>query len=51
MEETVPVNVILPILPIVTKTVSGQTVPPAGALGDWFTASPVQSFSIPMWVP
>jgi hypothetical protein len=46
--EEVPVNV---VLPLVTKTVSGQTVPPAGALGDWFTASPVQSFSIPLWVP
>jgi hypothetical protein len=39
------------VLPLVTKTLSGQTVPPAGPLGDWFTASRVQSFSIPLWVP
>ena len=44
----VPVQV---ILPMVTKTVSGQTVPPAGELGNWFTASAVQDFSLQLWVP
>ncbi len=44
----VPVQV---ILPMTTRTVSGQTVPPAGALGDWFTASPVQPFQVPLWIP
>lgn len=44
----VPVQV---ILPVTTKVVSGQTVPPAGALGDWFTASPIQNFSFPLWIP
>jgi hypothetical protein len=44
----VPVEV---ILPITNKVVSGQTVPPAGELGNWFTASPVQSFSFPLWIP
>jgi len=39
------------VLPIVTKSVSGQTVPPAGALGDWFTASAVKTWSIPLWIP
>ncbi len=39
------------ILPVTTKTVSGQTVPPAGPLGDWFTASPVQNFPIQLWIP
>lgn len=44
----VPVNV---VLPITSRTLSGQTVPPAGPLGDWFTASPVQSYSFQFWVP
>lgn len=44
----VPVNV---VLPITSRTLSGQTVPPAGALGEWFTASPVQSYTFQFWVP
>ncbi len=44
----VPVNV---VLPVVTKTLSGQTVPPAGDLGNWFTASPVKNFSMQLWIP
>lgn len=44
----VPVQV---VLPITTRTVLGQTVPPAGPLGDWFTASPMQAFSVPLWIP
>lgn len=44
----VPVEV---VLPIVTRTVSGQTVPPAGELGKWFTASPVQAFPVQLWIP
>lgn len=44
----VPVSV---ILPITSKTVSGQTVPPAGDLGAWFTASPVRTFSFQFWIP
>jgi hypothetical protein len=39
------------VLPITTKVVSGQTVPPAGELGNWFTASRVQSFSFALWIP
>ncbi|PTX98466.1 hypothetical protein DB354_04145 [Opitutus sp. ER46] len=39
------------ILPVVTKTLSGQTVPPAGELGQWFTASPLKEFTIPLWIP
>lgn len=39
------------VLPIATKTVRGQTVPPAGAAGAWFTASPVKDFSIQFWIP
>lgn len=44
----VPVSVILPIS---TKAVAGQTVPPAGDLGKWFTASPVQTYSVQIWIP
>jgi hypothetical protein len=39
------------ILPVSSKTVSGQTVPPAGELGAWFTASPVQTFTLQFWIP
>ncbi|HVU32669.1 MAG TPA: MBG domain-containing protein [Opitutaceae bacterium] len=44
----IPVQV---ILPMTTRTVSGQTVPPAGALGDWFSPSSVKTFSVPLWIP
>jgi hypothetical protein len=44
----VPVQV---VLPVVTRTVSGQTVPPAGELGKWFTASSEENFSLQLWIP
>ena len=44
----VPVNV---ILPVISKTISGQTVPPAGELGNWFTASSVQNYTLQFWIP
>lgn len=39
------------VLPITTKTLSGQTVPPSGDLGAWFTASPIKTYSFPLWIP
>lgn len=44
----IPVEV---VLPIATKSVSGQTVPPPGPVGDWFTPSPVQTFTLQFWIP
>lgn len=44
----VPVNV---LLPVVSRSVSGQTVPPVGPTGDWFTASSVTNFSFVFWIP
>jgi trimeric autotransporter adhesin len=44
----VKVNV---VLPLVTKTTSGKTVPPPGPLGDWFTESTVGNYTIKMWIP
>ncbi len=46
--EELPVNV---LLPIASRTVTGQTVPPVGPTGDWFTASPVANFSFSLWIP
>jgi uncharacterized protein YaiE (UPF0345 family) len=46
-----PVVQVTVVLPVASKTVSGQTVPPAGELGNWFTASAVQSYTLQFWIP
>jgi hypothetical protein len=38
-------------LPLTTKAVSAQTLPPAGPIGGWFTASDQTTFNLPVWIP
>jgi uncharacterized protein YaiE (UPF0345 family) len=38
-------------LPLTTKTVPAQSLPPAGPIGGWFTASDQTTFNLPVWIP
>jgi len=38
-------------LPLTTKTVTAQSLPPAGPIGGWFTASDQATFNLPVWIP
>jgi hypothetical protein len=39
------------VLPLVTRSETLQTLPPAGEEGDWFTASEPKTFNLALWVP
>jgi uncharacterized repeat protein (TIGR02543 family) len=38
-------------LPLTTAAVPAQTLPPAGPIGGWFTASDQTTFKLPVWIP
>lgn len=44
----VPVQV---VLPLASASETLRTVPPAGGMGEWFTASNPKTFTVPMWIP
>ncbi len=38
-------------LPLITKAIPAQSLPPAGPIGGWFTASDQTTFNLPVWIP
>jgi hypothetical protein len=38
-------------LPLTTTAIPAQSLPPAGPIGGWFTASDQTTFNLPVWIP
>jgi hypothetical protein len=38
-------------LPLTSKAIPAQSLPPAGPIGGWFTASDQTTFNLPVWIP
>ena len=38
-------------LPLTTAAIPAQSLPPAGPIGGWFTASDQTTFNLPVWIP